>query len=342
MGQGGYSTFLPANHFATTLHAALRTELGQADKPGILAVSGGADSIAMWRAFREHPWTAGITVAHFNHQLRGTESDADAEFVRALATEAMPCVIGTADVGAVATQTGDNLEATARRLRYAFLLQTAEAQQACWIATAHTADDQAETVLHRLIRGSGLRGLRGIAPTRPLSEGVQLVRPMLTLSRAAVLEYLHTQQQPWREDSTNQQTDFTRNRLRHQLLPLLQTFNPQVQNALNRLAAQAQEVFTEIDQQTWMHLSQLELPKAGHLVILNREPLSQLSNHQLRELLRAVWEREQWPQGGMSHEHWQRAATVARGELTATDLPGRLYIRAASRVIRIGPSAADS
>jgi tRNA(Ile)-lysidine synthase len=127
----------------------------------VVAVSGGADSVALLRALR----ACGVppTVAHVNHKLRGGDSDADEAFVRELCDSlGVPCVVKAADVAALAT--GANLEATARRVRYDFFAEVATEAGAAWVATAHTADDQAETVLHRLMRGTGLQGLRGIAP----------------------------------------------------------------------------------------------------------------------------------------------------------------------------------
>ncbi len=325
---------IPLSRLSRAISDALTALPGNGRGPGVLAVSGGADSVAMLRAVGELP--APVAVAHFNHQLRGADSDADAAFVKDLAGE-KPFYTGTADVRAVAVAAGENLEATARRLRYAFLLETARAAGASWVATAHTADDQAETVLHRLIRGSGLRGLRGIAPVRPLGEGVFLIRPMLEVSRADVLAYLQETGQPWREDATNQDHAYTRNRIRHELLPLLKTFNPQLNDALGRLAAQAQEAYAEVDSRVAELLAKAERPRAGAVVILDRAALADIADHDLRELFRQVWDRENWPTGAMTRDHWQRAAQVATGILTATDMPAGIHVRAGARVVRVGP-----
>lgn len=315
---------------------ALAALPGDGRGPGVLAVSGGADSVAMLRAARQLPQLAGTAVAHFNHQLRGAESDADAAFVKTLAGD-WPFYAGTADVRAAAAVNGENIEATARRLRYAFLLESARAAGASWVATAHTADDQAETVLHRMIRGSGLRGLRGIAPVRPLGAGVLLIRPMLDVTRADVLAFLKETNQPWREDATNQDQAYTRNRIRHELLPLLKTFNPQLTDALGRLAAQAQEVYSDVDTRVTELLATVERPRAGAVVILDRAALAGVADHDVRELFRHVWEREGWPTGAMTRDHWQRAAAVTTGMLTATDMPAGLHVRAAGTVVRVGP-----
>ena len=291
------------------------------------AVSGGADSTALALLAVEAGCV--VTIVHVDHQLRPTSADDAALVQRTAAVLGVPCT-----VHAVAVGDGPNLEARARAARYGVLPPD--------VLTGHTADDQAETVLHRMIRGSGIRGLRGIAPVRPLAEGIRLVRPMLGLTRADVLDHLRLTGQSWREDASNRDPAHTRNRIRHELIPLLRTFNPQLGEALNRLADQAREACEGIDARAAVLLGLAELPKAGRLVILKRDPLAPLNDADLRELLRRVWEREEWPMGGMSHEHWERAVRVARGELTACDMPDGISLRAAGNLLRIGPRAGGS
>ena len=203
----------------------------------MVAVSGGADSVALLLALRAiTQQVAGqLVVAHFNHRLRGAESDGDERFVRQLCQHAeIGCTVAHAD-GALAS-TGDGVEAAARQQRYEFLRAAANHRGARYVVTAHTADDQAETVLHRVVRGTGLAGLSGIPISRRLSEMTTIIRPLLSARRSAVLAYLHDRQQPFREDSSNELVVFTRNRIRHQLLPLLeQQFNPQVVPSLLHL-----------------------------------------------------------------------------------------------------------
>ncbi len=214
---------------------------------GVVAVSGGADSVALLRALGDLP-VSDLVIAHLNHRLRDRESDEDAEFVAQLCPH-LPHRIEAIDVAGLAQASGDNLENAARRARYDFLARVARETQAAWIATGHTLDDQAETVLHRLIRGSGLRGLRGIAAKRELVAGIALLRPMLNVSRSDVIEYLQTIGQPWREDTTNRDSAFTRNRIRHEALPLLRTFNPAIAETLARTAMQADEVYDHIEKE---------------------------------------------------------------------------------------------
>src|SRR5262249_2241634 len=138
-----------------------------------------------------------------------------------------------ADVAATAHEERANLEAVARRTRYQWLTKVAREAGARWIATGHTANDQAETVLHRLLRGTGLQGLGGSAPRRTLAPGLEVIRPMLGVTRAEVVVFLQKEQQAYRLDSTNADLRFTRNRIRHQLLPhLARRYNPEITNVL--------------------------------------------------------------------------------------------------------------
>jgi tRNA(Ile)-lysidine synthase len=153
------------------------------DSHVVLAVSAGPDSVAMLRAALAIKARAGgrgqLHVAHLNHALRGAESDADAAWLKALCTRLnVPLQIDKADVAEIAARQGDGLEAAARAARYDFLRRTAERLGARFVATAHTADDQAETVLHRTLRGTGLAGLRGIPRVRPLTDHAGQASPL--------------------------------------------------------------------------------------------------------------------------------------------------------------------
>ncbi len=168
----------------------------------VVAVSGGADSMALLRAaLAARSEVTPIVVAHMNHGLRGPESDRDAEFVRKQSQLLnLRHEVGFLDVRLIAQQKSANLEATVRTERYSWLTQIALKYSALWIATGHNADDQAETVLLRLLRGTGLQGLRGIAERRPLTNGISLVRPLLQTTCAEILAALEEIGQPWHED----------------------------------------------------------------------------------------------------------------------------------------------
>lgn len=223
------------------MRAALRRfGIGEQDSV-VAAVSGGADSAAMLDAlarFRRSEGRPGsITVAHLNHLLRGEESDEDEAFVRTLSGRLnLPFFTERIAVADRAKAEKRNLESVARNLRYEFLLKVAESSGANFVFTAHTLDDQAETILMRLIRGSGAEGLRGIHQTVALNGGVRLIRPMLEITRAQVIQHCEHYELKFRSDSSNFLVDFMRNRVRLELLPMLETFNPRVKESLARVS----------------------------------------------------------------------------------------------------------
>jgi len=210
----------------------------------LCAVSGGADSVCLLHWLYTRGIFDGFTVAaaHYNHQLRGEESDRDEEFVRDLCTNWPPIcenmhddtrtaelppapapqlIVGRGDVAGEAKRRRQGVEETAREMRYAFLEEAAREVGADFIATAHNADDNAETVLLHLLRGCGLQGMCGIPPRQG-----KIIRPLLTTPRATIEKYLRTHGLPHVEDSTNSDESYLRNRVRHTLLPLLEEWNP--------------------------------------------------------------------------------------------------------------------
>ncbi len=217
------------------------------DRVGV-AVSGGADSVALLRLIELLREQVGIALAvlHFNHQLRGAESDADEAFVAALAAErAIDLRVGRGDVAAEARRRGWNLEDAARRMRYAFLASEVSAGKVTHIAVGHTADDQAETVLARIIRGTGPAGLAAIYPVKG-----HVVRPLLEVRRAELRQYLEGLGQPWREDSSNLDASRQRAHLRHRVLPAIERdLQPGVVEHLSQLAQLARE-----DEAFWVEM----------------------------------------------------------------------------------------
>ncbi|MFZ0639595.1 MAG: tRNA lysidine(34) synthetase TilS [Candidatus Acidiferrales bacterium] len=213
-----------------------------------VAVSGGADSVALLRLLEELRGDLGATlcVIHFNHQLRSADSDADENFVGALARQqGLAFIVGCDDVAAAAERHGWNLEDAARRLRYDFFAKIVADSGATRVATAHTADDQAETVLARLIRGTGLTGLGSIYPVRG-----NIIRPLLEVRRADLRAYLATIHQEWREDATNADTRRLRARVRQRLLPEVEeNFSRSIVSKLSQLASLARD-----DERFWAAL----------------------------------------------------------------------------------------
>jgi tRNA(Ile)-lysidine synthase len=221
------------------LHYIRRRELLRAGNRVGVAVSGGADSVALLRVLLELRAELGLVlvVGHFNHQLRGTDSDADQRFVVELAHKLeLPFFTGSDNVHEYSRIRKLSLEQAARYLRYRWLHQLAIGENLNVIATGHTLDDQAETVLMKFLRGAGTRGLSSVRPVMML-EHWPVVRPLLETSRADIDRYLASLKQPWREDHTNSDTKLTRNRIRHQLLPLLERdYNPNIRQLLSETA----------------------------------------------------------------------------------------------------------
>ena len=187
----------------------------------LCAVSGGADSVALLALLREEGRGIRVACAHFHHGLRGAEADRDEAFVRDLCARwDLPFFVGRGDAAACARERGISVETAARELRYAFREETADAWGADLIATAHTAGDNAETLLLHLARGTGLTGLTGI----PRRRG-RIVRPLLDVSRAEIEAWLGERGIPHVEDSTNALDEAARNRLRHSAIPALESVN---------------------------------------------------------------------------------------------------------------------
>jgi tRNA(Ile)-lysidine synthase len=298
----------------------------------VAAVSGGPDSVALLRALlavrpAASPWP--LSAAHLNHALRGADSDSDEAFVIGLcAGLGVPLSRHRLDVGALARAEGGNLEDVARRERYRWLADVAQNAGAAWVATGHTASDQAETVLHRLLRGAGLTGLRGIAGRRELAPGVDLVRPLLRVRRVDVTLYLGSLGQPARQDASNADLRFTRNRIRHELLPhLAARYNPAVEAALARLAEQADEACRSKEEEAAALLATAELPRAGPVLVFDAARLAAAPARLVRAAFRLVWRREGWPRGRMGCDDWRRLADLAAAAAGAVDLPGHVTAR---------------
>lgn len=202
----------------------------------VAGVSGGSDSMALLFALwdlREFYPDTDVIVSHVNHGLRGPESDEDAEFVGEAAQRlGFPFECVRVDTEGFRKKHGLSLEDAARELRYGFFNDILTKHSARRIATAHTLNDQAETVIMRLIRGSGSQGLAGIRP----STG-NIIRPLINVTKHEAVEYLRSKGVSWREDSTNSSDEFLRNRVRNELIPLLESYNPSVEQVLSRVAA---------------------------------------------------------------------------------------------------------
>ena len=238
-------------------------------KPGMrlgVGVSGGADSVALLRGLHARAGELGLVlhVAHLHHGLRGVEADGDLEFVREMAAElGLQFHEARADVAAEAKKAGESIEEAARRLRYGWFRQLLKECPLDAIATAHTRDDQAETVCAKFLRGAWTEGLSGIHPVVEFAEG-RIVRPFLGTTRVEVEAYLKALGQGWREDSSNRHLTFTRNRIRHELLPVLEGWNPQIGEHLAQMAELARE------EEAWWAA---ELARVAPQILLSGRPV---------------------------------------------------------------------
>jgi len=284
----------------------------------ILGVSGGADSMAMLRAVHalKSQGIGRLIVAHFNHRLRGPESDADEAFVGETAARlGLPLELGHAATGGIRPRSGEGLESAARRARYRFLGAAAARLGARYVATAHTADDQAETILHRILRGTGIGGLAGMSRVRTLPPAATLIRPCLGFRREELRAYLAQIGQPYREDSSNRDPAWTRNRIRLQLLPeLAARFNPGVVDALLRLGTLAGEVQQVVDQRADELSSRAVRQESAAAVRIDLKGLRAQPRYIVRELIMAAWRRQGWPLGDMGFQQWDLLAAMALSE----------------------------
>src|SRR5687768_99610 len=236
------------NQFPRMLLAEWRKlKLPFSDETVIVAVSGGADSTALLLALHElrsaHKLSVKLCVAHLDHKLRPSSTD-DAKWVAALAERlGYECVVGRSKVAEIARSNADNLEQAAREARYEFLQKTAKRKSANYVLTGHTMDDQAETVLLRFMRGSASSGLGGMELLRPLGKDstIKLVRLMLFARRSETETYCRLRKTEFLSDEMNDDQRFARVKVRQQLLPLMQSFNNKIVEAISRTASQLRE-----------------------------------------------------------------------------------------------------
>jgi tRNA(Ile)-lysidine synthase len=264
-----------------------------------VAVSGGADSVCLLLVLRELAprWDLALSVLHLNHQLRGGESDADEGYVEDIAARfGFELRSERADVLKIASETGDNLEQAARRVRQAFFLDLLRRGVVDRVALGHTRSDQAETVLFRFLRGAGTAGLAGMRPVTP--EG--LVRPLIEIERDEVEQFLRDRGVAWREDASNLDPRFARNRIRHDLLPRLAQENPALAATLVRLAAVAAD-----EERYWE--AEIERVVEGRLVL--RPPAV---------LFRVDWIESLHP--AVARRVIRRAVRAVKGDLRSIDM----------------------
>jgi len=318
----------------------------------VIAASGGADSTALVEAlFRIRPDPVRLIVAHYNHALRGEESDADQAFVESQAARlGIACIIKRANQTDVSNRSENHL----RKLRHQFLKEVAASHHARWIAMAHQADDQLETFLHHLLRGSGPSGLSGIPTIRPIDSVTSIVRPLLGVHRREILDYLSKRNQTFRVDSSNGSSDYTRNRIRNELLPSLRTF-AQSESVDVRLL-HARELIAE-QHAVFRSLADRWLAKIGYASEETFDASTGNATHAkpfsvpipmcrnepwpiVREAFVMIWHRMNWPLREMSHKHWRKMERLVELASQTThpkqlELPGQITVRCHKGIMQI-------
>ena len=294
----------------------------------LVGVSGGPDSVALLHSLvaLAPKWSLRLIVAHLNHQLRGPTADKEAAFVNNIATDLrIPCEVASRDVAAYGTRHRLSLQEAARAVRYAFYDEVAAKYSAEKIALGHHADDNAESILIHLLRGTGPLGLAGMPPVR---DG-RIIRPLIDLTRKEILAFLERRGLQYVQDPSNLNTDYLRNRIRHQLLPLLKTeYNPNTVDALNRLGSilRDEEDFWDltvrelVQDPSWEHGSQ------GISVPIGR--LSALHPALLRRVLRHAILSVKGDLKRLGHVHVQAVIQLIVGSSPSgrLDLPGGITV----------------
>ncbi len=330
-------------------------DLLPAGKPVVVAVSGGPDSLALMHILREMRREFGweLHVAHLHHGIRGADADADADFVREHAESwGLPFHLAHEDVPALAKASGTSLEEAARQARYRFLARVARSVGADRIALGHHLDDQVETVLMHFIRGSGLAGLRGMLPLAPMEEmrldaipgeppetaGLWLARPLLAVPHEDLVAYCRDHGLEPRFDRSNLDTTYFRNRLRHELIPTLETYNPRIREILARsttIFADDYDFLHSVMLETWPRVVVDESPEE---IVLGLDAWRSLHPAMQRAVLREAIHRLRRSLRNINWAHVENARRVALGGETGAEatLPDGLRLLVEYGRIRIG------
>ena len=284
----------------------ISSQLIETESSGLLAVSGGIDSVVMAYLFAQvrDNFKLTLAIAHFNHSLRGEESDADEDFVKDLAKAlGMPFF----SEKWTSSERG-NWEERAREARYSFLNKTRQQLGYDWIATAHHADDQAETLLMRLVEGSGYRGLRGIS-----ERNGKVVRPLLKFSKAEFTHYAGENEISFREDSSNQDTRFRRNRIRENILPQIKKLNPHFSQTAQRTASNMVEIAEWVEEHLHDLYGRAVSVSDKGLIQIDEKELKKVSSFLQKELVREVVNENDLPWRGHvwnNLNHFLEKATI--------------------------------
>lgn len=311
----------------------------------LVALSGGPDSVCLFDILKElqPKYSLSICVGHFNHKLRGEASDEDAGFCEGIARrQGVAFVTDSADVRAFANERKLSVEESARELRYEFLLRSSFSLGATKVAMGHTADDQAETILMRLIRGAGPHGLEGIPPTRPLAavNGPILIRPLIHVWRKDIVRYVRARGLKYRKDASNESPEYLRNKIRLELIPhLRKEYNPQIKQRLTAAASALAIENDFIETEARLLAEETTMEKRPGEVVFDVARLASLHPALRRRILSALVSFARASAPMLEAVHYNEVDALlcaARGKI---DLPGKLRLEVSEGVGLISDSA---
>ncbi len=303
-----------------------------------MAISGGPDSVCLLLVLNSIKKEFGINLfcAHLNHRLRGVESDCDERYVKRLTKKhRMPLLIESRNVTKFAKDKKFSLEQAARKLRYDFLLQTAKKIGADKIAMGHTKDDQVETLFMRLFRGTGLRGLRGIPAVRKISPNISIIRPLIETPREEILFFLKERKIRARLDSTNAQTAFLRNRIRHELLPHIEKYySPKIKEILARTADNLDADYDYLIKQQRKVFKRIAKIKKDASINLPIKGLKSLPISFKRGVVRLAIEDVKGNLEGIDYRHWKKIEDLIEGGLASFNLPDGICVTKRAKTVQ--------
>ncbi len=325
-GQAAYAQPQAAAPFLAALAKSIQS-FGLSGRRILVGVSGGGDSVALLHGLHAlaDQERLQLVAAHLDHGIRGAASAEDAAWTAELCQRLeIPLVLESADVPAYARERGLNLEEAARDVRYQFFERAAVGANCSHVAVAHTADDQVETVLHHLFRGTGLAGLQGMPATRPLGTALTIVRPMTSFYRSQWLAFLESIGVEFRTDETNFDQTRTRSRIRNEALPeLVRILGPQILDAVRQTAERFRDVQATIEDMAAELLEKSLEDQSADLVRLNADALAGQRRHIVREAFVLLWKRQNWPRQAVGFESWDRLWRLIQEGGTVT-LPGHI------------------
>lgn len=290
----------------------------------VVGVSGGADSCFLLHALLAYRkrWELSLAVAHMNHGLRGAESDREETFVADLCRRwALPFRVERWRK----KKDGSVSEESARDARYAFFEKVCRETESGKLALAHTRDDDVETILFRLFRGSGLSGLRGIPAVRPLGL-YQIIRPLKEMDRETIRETLKREGIEWCEDGSNQDLRMTRNRIRHQLLPLLErSFNPNIRKILTQLGKNVAEDYAYLNHQGLAAYEKILFKEGKERIVLRRRPFQTFERALQKQVFREALRRLGTDMDRIGYAEWESVRSLFGRKSFRVTLPGPLH-----------------